>query len=202
MFGTYRYGSELLNVVYDPTRPDQLASYAFDDDGQPAQREYIIERGLLKRPLGGVTSQVRAGLPGVANARACSWNRPPIDRMANLNLDPGESTFEEMVAAIQHGVYMETNCSWSIDDSRNKFQFGCERGQLIENGKLTQVVKNPNYRGISATFWRNLKMVGNQDMFRVMGTPNCGKGEPNQAVRVGHASSACMFADVEVFGGA
>jgi predicted Zn-dependent protease len=137
----------------------------------------------------------------VANARASSWNRPPIDRMANLNLEPGTSSLQEMIASVERGLYMQTNCSWSIDDSRNKFQFGCEWGRLIEDGQLTTVVKNPNYRGISATFWRSLKMVGNAETFDIMGTPFCGKGEPNQVVRVGHASPACLFADVDVFGG-
>ncbi len=201
MFGSYRYGSDLLHITFDPTRAEQLASYGFDDEGQPAQREYLIQHGILQRALGGLTSQVRADLPGVASARACSWNRPPIDRMANLNLEPGESSFEDMVAAVERGVCMQTNCSWSIDDSRNKFQFGCEWGQLIENGQLTSVVKKPNYRGISATFWRHLAMVGNRDTFVVMGTPHCGKGEPNQVIRVGHASPACLFAEVDVFGG-
>ncbi len=202
MFGTYRYGSELLNITFDPTRPEQLASYTFDDEGYPARREYLIKEGLLLRPLGSVTSQSRCGLPGVANARSSSWNRPPIDRMANLNLEPGTSTLAEMIAAIERGVYMETNNCWSIDDSRNKFQFGCEYGRLIEHGKLGGVVKNPNYRGISATFWRSLKKVGSADTVDVLGTPWCGKGEPNQLVRVGHASPACVFAGVEVFGGA
>lgn len=202
MFGRYRYGSDLLNITFDPTRSEQFASYGFDDEGLPAQREYLIKEGVLQRGLGSLTSQVRADLPGVANARACSWNRPPIDRMANLNLEPGDTSLDEMIAAVERGVYMQTNCSWSIDDSRNKFQFGCEWGRLIEDGRLTNVVKKPNYRGISATFWRNLKMVGDQATFVVMGTPNCGKGEPNQVIRVGHASPACLFADVEVFGGA
>ncbi len=202
MLGTYRYGSPLLNVTFDPTRPEQLASYGFDDEGTPARREYIIKDGILQRALGGATSQARTGLPGVANARASSWNRPPIDRMANLNLEPGASSFDEMVSGVQWGIYMETNRSWSIDDSRNKFQFGCEWARLIEDGELTTVVKNPNYRGISATFWRSLKAVGNAETFRVMGTPNCGKGEPNQLIRVGHASPAALFADVDVFGGA
>ncbi|MBI3303880.1 MAG: TldD/PmbA family protein [Deltaproteobacteria bacterium] len=201
MFGSYRYGSDLLNITFDPTRPEEFASYAFDDDGQPARREYLIRNGILLRGLGGVTSQARIGLPGVANARATSWNRPPIDRMANLNLEPGNSSLAEMVAAVERGVYMQTNMSWSIDDSRNKFQFGCEWGQLIENGKPTTVMKNPNYRGVSATFWRNLKMAGNRNTLEVLGSPYCGKGEPNQVIRVGHASPACLFADVEVFGG-
>ena len=200
MFGSYRYGSELLNITFDPGRTEEFASYGFDDDGQPAQREYLIRHGVLQRGLGGLGSQTRSGLPGVANSRAQSWNRPPIDRMANLNLEPGESSFADMVAAVERGVYMQTNTSWSIDDSRNKFQFGCEWGRLIENGRLTSVVKNPNYRGVSATFWRSLTMVGSQ--LQVLGTPYCGKGEPNQIIRVGHAAPPCLFGAVDVFGGA
>jgi predicted Zn-dependent protease len=96
---------------------------------------------------------------------------------------------------------MRTNVSWSIDDSRNKFQFGCEWGERIENGELKGVVKNPNYRGISATFWRSLRSVGSRDTFEVHGTLYCGKGEPNQVIHVGHAAPACVFADVDVFGG-
>jgi predicted Zn-dependent protease len=201
MFGSYQYGSKLLNITYDPTNKRQFASYGFDDEGLKAKKQFIIRKGILERPLGGVVSQQRAGMEGVANSRASSWNRPPIDRMANLNLELGKSSFEEMVASVEKGVYMKTNNSWSIDDSRNKFQFGCEWGQLIEDGKLTKVVKKPNYRGISATFWRNLKMVGNESTYDVLGTPYCGKGEPNQVVRVGHASPTCLFADVDVFGG-
>jgi len=201
MFGNYAYGSPLLNVTYDPIRHEELASYGFDDEGLPAEKVYIIQNGILQRPLGGLTSQQRAGLPGVANARATSWNRPPIDRMANLNVEPGDRSWPELLSGIERGIFMQSNLSWSIDDSRNKFQFGCEWGQLIENGQLTQVVKNPNYRGISATFWRNLKQVGNQDTFEILGVANCGKGEPNQGILVGHASPTCVFSDVEVFGG-
>ncbi|MDH5288433.1 MAG: TldD/PmbA family protein, partial [Acidimicrobiia bacterium] len=98
-------------------------------------------------------------------------------------------------------AYLQSNNSWSIDDSRNKFQFGCEYGRLITDGELGPVVRNPGYRGISATFWRSLNGVGNADTFTVMGTPNCGKGEPNQEVGTGHASPPCRFAGVEVFGG-
>jgi predicted Zn-dependent protease len=107
MFGSYRYGSELLNVTFDPTRREELASYAFDDDGTPAERAYLIRGGILERPLGGAISQTRAGVAGVANARADGWNRPPIDRMANLNIEPGESTMEQMIAGIEHGVAHE-----------------------------------------------------------------------------------------------
>jgi predicted Zn-dependent protease len=202
MFGTYRYGSELLNVTHDPTRPEQYASYGWDDDGLRAEKVFLVRDGILQRPLGGAISQKRAGIAGVANTRACSWNRAPIDRMANLNVEPGRSSLEELVASIDHGVMMRTNVSWSIDDSRNKFQFGCEWGRVIRGGKLAEVVKNPNYRGISATFWRSLAGVGDASTFQVMGTPFCGKGEPSQVIRVGHASPACRFSNVDVFGGA
>jgi predicted Zn-dependent protease len=201
MFGSYRYGSDLLNVTYDPTVPGELASYAFDDDGTKAVKISLIKNGILVAPLGGSLSQARAGMAGTANARASGWNRPAIDRMANLNVEPGTSTLEEMIASISRGVLMRTNLSWSIDDSRNKFQFGCEWGELIENGKRKGVVKNPNYRGISATFWRSLRMVGNREAFEVHGALYCGKGEPNQGIHCGHAAPACLFADVDVFGG-
>ena len=201
MFGQYQYGSPLLNVTYDPTMPHQFASFAFDDDGSKAEKQFVIQNGLLKRPLGGTISQARAGMDGVANSRACSWNRAPIDRMANLNIEPGSSSLDEMISSISNGVLMRTNVSWSIDDSRNKFQFGCEMGNVIKDGKLGGIVKNPNYRGISATFWRSLAMVGNVDTQEVMGTPYCGKGEPNQVIRVGHASPACKFTGIDVFGG-
>jgi predicted Zn-dependent protease len=201
MFGSYQYGSELLNVSFDPTIAEQFASYRFDDDGAPAERVLLIDKGLLVRPLGGTISQARAGMTGVSNSRAQSWNRAPIDRMANLNVEAGASSRAELIGQVERGVYMETNLSWSIDDSRNKFQFGCEYGREIVNGELGRVVKTPNYRGISASFWRNLVGVGDGDTVEVLGTPYCGKGEPNQVIRVGHASPLCLFADIDVFGG-
>jgi len=201
MFGSYRYGSELLDVTYDPSFPEEIATFAFDDDGADASKAWLIRKGILERPLGGHVSQLRAGLSGTANARACSWNRPPIDRMANLNVEPGASTLQEMIESIDRGVLMRTNVSWSIDDSRNKFQFGCEWGERIEAGRLRGVVKNPNYRGVSATFWRSLRMVGDPATFEIHGTLYCGKGEPNQGIQTGHASPACLFGGVSVFGG-
>jgi predicted Zn-dependent protease len=201
MFGSYRYGSELLNVTYDPGVPGELASYAYDDAGSRAERAWLIRDGILLRGLGGATSQARSGLPGVACARASSWNRPPIDRMANLNLEPGGSSLEALIGTIGNGVMMDTNRSWSIDDSRNKFQFGCEIGWRIEDGERRGMVRNPGYRGISAGFWRSLAGVGNAASGRVMGVGTCGKGEPNQMIAVGHASPPCLFRGVDVFGG-
>ena len=201
-FGKLQYGSDIMNVTFDPTIANEMASYMFDDGGMEAKKEYLIKNGVLMRGLGGMESQARSNTPAVANFRASSWNRAPIDRMANINLEPGDSSLEDMIGSIERGLYVETNKSWSIDDYRNKFQFGMEYGKMIENGKLTKTVKNPNYRGVTTPFWNNLKMVGNKSTFEVFGTPNCGKGEPNQVIRVGHATPACLFENIEVFGGA
>ena len=200
-FGTLQYGSNIMNITFDPTLENQFACYGFDDGGMKAEKEFIIKDGLLIRGLGGKESQMRSGISGVANFRSSSWNRAPIDRMANLNLEPGDSSYDDIIQSVEYGVYMETNRSWSIDDYRNKFQFGCEYAKLIENGKFTKTLKNPNYRGISTPFWNSLEMVGNTETFKMYGTPYCGKGEPNQAIRVGHASPTCLFENIEVFGG-
>ena len=200
-FGSLQYGSPLMNVTFDPTVVGQFASYFADDIGNIATREFLIKDGLLLRGLGSLESQKRLNLPGVASQRATSWNRAPIDRMANVNLEPGDSSLEDMIKSVKRGIFMQTNRSWSIDDYRNKFQFGCEYGRLIEDGKLTKLVKNPNYRGITAPFWNQLKMVGDQSTLEVGGLGNCGKGEPNQVIYVGHASPVCLFSNIEVFGG-
>jgi len=121
--------------------------------------------------------------------------------MANINLEPGTESLAGLIARLERGVLMDTNRSWSIDDSRNKFQFGCELGRLIQNGELGGLVRNPGYRGISASFWRSLDGVGDAASREVRGVRNCGKGEPNQSVYVGHAAPPCLFRQVSVFGG-
>lgn len=200
-FGSLQYGSSLMNVCFDPHHSGEFASYAFDDAGQEAKKVYLIKEGKLLSGLGSSESQSRLGITGVSNYRASSWNRAPIDRMANINLEAGSSSFSQMISSIERGVLMDSNRSWSIDDYRNKFQFGCEYAQMIEDGKITKVLKNPNYRGITVPFWSNLKMVGDGATFETYGTPHCGKGEPNQAIRVGHASPAALFSKIEIFGG-
>jgi len=200
-FGKLQYGSKLMNVTFDPTVVGQNASYFADDIGAIAKREFLIKDGLLLKGLGSLESQNRLGLGGVSSQRATNWNRAPIDRMANVNLEPGQSSLNEIIKSVEKGVFMYSNRSWSIDDYRNKFQFGCEYGKLIENGQITKTVKNPNYRGITNQFWNSLKMVGDRSTYEIGGLSNCGKGEPNQVIFVGHASPVCLFSNIEVFGG-
>jgi len=206
MFGHYSYGSEHLTITCDAVMQNEFGSFGYDDEGTRVERAVLIDRGVLQRPIGSALSAQRAAAAGfavapVACARASAWWRPPIDRMPNLNLEPGDKTLDQMIASIDDGVLVRTNLSWSIDDSRDKFQFGCEWGQRIRHGRITGVVRNPNYRGRSARFWQSLDQVGNAQTLQVMGTPFCGKGEPGQIIRVGHASPACVFRNVEIFGG-
>lgn len=200
-FGTLQYGSQLMNVTFDPTYLGEFASYAFDDCGNKAEKVHLIENGKLLRGLGSLESQARLGIPGVANFRAMSWYRPPIDRMANINLEPGTTPLSDMIKQVENGVLMDANISWSIDDYRNKFQFGCEMGRLIKDGELKGVVKQANYRGMTIPFWHSLKAVGTQQESAHFGSPFCGKGEPSQIIRVGHAAPPCLFSNIEVFGG-
>lgn len=200
-FGKLQYGSQMMNVAFDPTAPGELASYQFDEVGNKAEKKYLIQNGKLLAGLGSLESQARSGLAGVANARSSSWNRAPIDRMANINLEGGSFTLDEMIAQVERGVIMYANRSWSIDDYRRKFQFGCEYGKLIENGKITKTLKNPNYRGVTVPFWNSLAGLTNPASVEAYGSPYCGKGEPSQIIRVGHSSPYALFKNIEVFGG-
>ncbi len=197
--GQLQYGSPLMNVTYDPSQHQELASFAFDDGGNKATSEFLIKEGRLIRGLGGLESQARSHKPGVANFRSSGWNRAPIDRMGNINLLPGSSSLPEMTKSIERGLIMYSNKSWSIDDYRRKFQFSCEYGEWIEGGKVTKVIKNPNYRGETLSFWGSLSAVG--DKVETYGSPFCGKGEPSQIIRVGHSAPYCLFRNLEVFGG-
>lgn len=200
-FGNLRYGPKNMNVIFNPSEKSQPATQGFDDTGEPTESIYLIKEGILQAGIGGQESQKRLGVQGTMSTRSSSWNRPPIDRMGNINLLAGQSSFEEMVSTIENGVLMRTNQSWSIDDQRDKFQFGCEIGQMIKDGELGGYVRVPSYEGRTIPFWNSLTHVGADSTVGNFGTSYCGKGEPNQAIRVGHQSPACVFKDISIFPG-
>lgn len=195
---TFRYGSELLNVVQDSTIPSGLGTFGYDDEGVKAQKVYLIKNGILTGYLSSRETAHYIGRKSSGAARAQDWSRIPIVRMTNINLLPGENTLEEMIQSTKKGLLLKTNKSWSIDDKRLNFQFGTEIGYLIENGKIVGIVKNPSYTGITPIFWNSLEMVGNDKEFEIYGLTNCGKGEPGQSMRVGHGSPPCKFKKVKV----
>ena len=196
--GTLRYGSELMNITADATIPGALATFGYDDEGTPAQRVPIVEEGIWVGVLSGRDSAHLAGLPPGGMVRADGFNRMPMVRMTNVGLLPGDSSLEQIVGDTKHGVLMATNRSWSIDDKRLNFQFGCEIGWEIVDGKRHRMVKNPTYTGITPRFWASLDRLAGADEWVPWGLPNCGKGQPMQIGHTGHPASPGRFRNVRV----
>lgn len=196
--GSLRFGSDLMNVTADATLPGALGSFGYDDEGTPAQRVDIVREGVWVGVLSGRDSAAQAGLASGGMVRADGYNRLPMVRMTNVGLVPGDSSLEEMIATTEDGIYMETNRSWSIDDRRLNFQFGCEMGWEIKDGRRTRMVRNPTYTGISPTFWGSMDLVGNESEWTFWGTPNCGKGQPMQIGHTGHPAVPARFRNVRV----
>ncbi len=196
--GKLRYGSDLVTIVIDNTLPRGLATMAYDDEGTKSIVSDIVRNGMLS---GFEMSQETAASIGRASnacVRAESWEHVPMIRMCNLNLLPGDVPFDALFEGVRDGVYMESNRSWSIDDHRLNFQFGCEIGWEVKNGKRGRMVKNPTYAGVTPQFWNSCDAIADERSWFAWGTPNCGKGEPMQTGRTAQAASPARFRNVAV----
>jgi TldD protein len=198
--GKLRYGSELMNVTADATSPGGLGSYRWDDEGVEGRAVPIVRAGVLRGFLSGRESAASLGLERSSGCmRADGFARQPIVRMTNVNLEPGDAgTLEDLIAATDRGIYMETNRSWSIDQRRLHFQFGTEIAWAIEDGRRTRMLRNPTYAGVTPRFWANLDAICSRPEWKLWGVLNCGKGEPGQAMRVSHGTAPARFRDVQV----
>jgi TldD protein len=198
MVGQFKYGSEWVNIVADATFPGGLGTFGYDDEGVKAQRVPIISQGILANVLTSRETAHHVRKESNGTMRADGWNRIPLIRMTNINLEPGEWTLEQMINDTEEGLLLTTNRSWSIDDKRINFQFGTEIGWEIRGGRLGGMVKNPTYTGITPRFWNSCDAVANRDHWGMWGTPNCGKGEPGQVAHVGHGAAPARFRNVQV----
>ena len=198
-----RYGSELVNVVADARQEHGpgLGTFAFDDEGVPAQRTPIITNGLFtgylsSRDTAHTIGENRSG----GTLRAEGWNRLPMIRMTNVSLLPGGKPLSlgQLIASTEYAIFMQTNRSWSIDDKRYNFQFGCEIAWEIKNGKRVRMLKNPSYSGITTEFWNALDAICSREEWTLWGTPNCGKGQPQQVMGTGHGAAPSRFRGVKV----
>ena len=198
MLGSFRYGSDLVNLVADATVPGAIGSFGFDDDGVPAQRFHLVENGMFVGYLTGRDTAPAIGRRSNGTVRAESAARIPIIRMTNINLEPGTTPLADIIADTKRGVFIETNKSWSIDDLRLNFQFGCEVAYEIVDGRLGQLLKNAVYTGSTPEFWRSCDAVADASSWHVWGLPNCGKGDPMQTMRVAHGAPAARFRGVEM----
>ncbi len=201
--GHYRYGSDIVNMTADATLSGGLGTFGWDDEGVPAQRSSIVTNGIFTGYLMSRDTAPILGLTSNGCVRADGWNRLPMIRMTNVNLEPGTWTLDDLIADTADGIYMSINKSWSIDDLRLNFQFGVELAYEIKHGKLGRMLKNATYTGITPQFWGSCdaicnRAICNRDEWVVWGTPNCGKGEPMQTMRTGHGAAPARFRNVQV----
>ncbi|MGC2110210.1 MAG: TldD/PmbA family protein [Candidatus Korobacteraceae bacterium] len=198
-----KYGSEIVNVVADATEAHGpgLGTFAYDDEGVAAQCTPIITNGIF---TGYLTSRDTASAIGASRSGGClraeGWNRLPIVRMTNVSILPSDTPLrlDQLIASTDRGVLMETNRSWSIDDKRYNFQFGCEIGWEIVGGKRGRMLKNPSYSGITTEFWNSMDAICSRDQWTLWGTPNCGKGQPQQVMGTGHGAAPARFRGIAV----
>ena len=196
--GSLRYGSDKMNITADSTTPGGLGTFGFDDEGVPARREPIVVEGVLRNFLTSRETAETLGAGEGGSMRADGWNRMPLIRMTNLHLEPGEGSFDDLLADVDDGIYLETNKSWSIDDKRLNFQFGTQIAWEIKNGKLGRMLRDATYTGITPEFWGSLDAVAGPEAWHMQGLTNCGKGQPGQGAHVSHGSSPCRFRGVQV----
>ena len=196
--GSLRYGSELMNVTADPTSPLGLGTFAWDDEGVPAEPQTIVEAGVLRGFLTSRETAERIGAGAGGSMRADGWSRMPLVRMTNLHLEPGTGTFEDLIADVDDGLYLETNKSWSIDDKRLNFQFGTQIAWEIKHGRLGRMLRDATYTGITPWFWGSLDAVAGPESWVIAGLTNCGKGQPGQTAHVSHGAAPARFRDVQV----
>lgn len=194
----FRYGSEKVNLYQCSSTPGGLGTYAYDDEGMPSCMTALVDKGEFVGYLTGREWASRLDQQSNAAMRADGWSRTPIVRMTNVCLAPGKETLESLIAGTEDGVMMTGIKSWSIDDRRVNFQFGCEIGWRIKGGKVTGLVKNPTYTGITPEFWGSCDGIAGEDEWVLWGVPNCGKGEPLQVAHVGHGCAPARFRNVKV----
>jgi TldD protein len=196
--GKLKYASPIVSVYQDATIEGALGSFGYDDEGVPAQRLPIIKDGLF---TGYLTSRETAPVIGRTSSgamRADGWNRIPLIRMTNINLEPGTGKLKDLIADTGEGIYFGTNKSWSIDDKRLNFQFGTEIAWEIKDGKLGRMFKNATYTGITPEFWNSCDAICGREEWKIWGLPNCGKGQPGQSAHVAHGAAPARFRKVRV----
>jgi TldD protein len=196
-----RYGSAIVNVVADARieHGPGLGSFAYDDEGVPAQCTDIIKDGQFRGYLSNRETAKLIGLQRSSGTmRTESWNRLPIIRMTNVSLLPGAWEHDNLIADTDDGIFMETNKSWSIDDRRYQFQFSTEIGWEIKGGKTIRMLKNPSYGGITTEFWNSCDAICSAKHWTLWGTPNCGKGQPMQTMGTGHGASPARFRNIQI----
>jgi TldD protein len=195
--GTFRYGSDLVNLVADSTVPGGLDTRGFDDECVPSGSWHVVKDGIF---TGYHTSREWAARIGEersrATARAEGFGNPPIIRITNLSLMPGDWRLDDLIADTEDGVLCDTVRMWSIDQRRLNFQFTTEIGWEIKNGKLGRMLRSPTYQDTTPEFWNRCDAICDADHWQLWGVPNCGKGNPMQVAEMSHGAAPARFRSV------
>jgi TldD protein len=205
--GTLQYGSPVMNVVGDRTRPHGLATVGYDDEGVATQSWDIIRDGVLVGyQLDRSMSQMMPELNG-GRSNGCAFadspGHIPIQRMANVSLQPdpdpgGAPSTEELVSRVERGIFVVGDKSWSIDMQRYNFQFTGQRFYRIEKGRLAGQLRDVAYQATTTDFWGSMEAVGGASTWELGGAFNCGKAQPGQVAAVSHGCPTSLFRDVNV----
>ncbi len=188
-----------MNLWADSTLPEGLGTFGYDDDGVAAQRFPLVRDGIF---CGYLASRETAPMIGLAASTGCSradgWGRVPIVRMVNVSLEPGRIPLDDLIGGVEDGLLLDTPASWSLDDKRLNFHFGVEYGREIKGGRLGGLRRGATLQNITPRFWGSCDGVADERSWNLWGFLSCAKGEPLQALHVGHGASPARFRDVYV----
>jgi len=199
--GRFRYGSELVTIVADGSTPGAMGTYAYDDEGFPPRTVPIVTNGRFENFLTSYSTAASAGGgDGGGCARGEAWWGIPLVRMPNLSLQPGALPLERLLEETDDGIVMETPATWSIDDRRIQFHFSSELAYEVKRGKRGRPFRNASYMGVTPRFWGECDAIADEASWTMWGLAACGKGEPMQAIPVGHGASPARFRNVHVLG--
>jgi TldD protein len=173
-----------VTVLDDGTLPDRRGSLNVDDEGNPSQRNVLIEDGILK---GYIQDSMNARLMGVkptGNGRRESYAATPMPRMTNTYMLSGEKTREEIIASLKRGLYATNFGGGQVDITSGKFVFSASEAFWVENGKIQYPVKGATLIGNGPDALTRISMIGN-DMRLDSGVGTCGKDGQSVPVGVG-----------------
>jgi TldD protein len=168
-------------VVEDPTLPKSYGYYLYDEECVRARKRYLIKEGKINEFLQNRETAAASGGTSNAAARAVSYDREPIVRMANTYMEPGDHCFDDLIGEIKHGVYIKSFTEWNIDDRRFNQKYVGHEAYQIENGEIGTPVRNPAIEITTVGFFKAVDAVGKDLKFW---SASCGKGDPMQGAPV------------------
>lgn len=199
--GSMQYGSPVMNVTADRTVDFGLATVGYDDEGVAAQSWDLVRDGVF---VGYQLDRVFAPRLGEPRSNGCSYadsaHHVPIQRMANVSLQPGpeDLSTEDLISRIDDGIYIVGDKSWSIDMQRYNFQFTGQRFYRIRDGRLYGQLRDVAYQATTTDFWNAMEAVGGRSTWRLGGALNCGKAQPGQIAPVSHGCPSALFRGINV----